>query len=201
MQMKRTGIILLVVCAAALSLFLTSCPAKSPTTTPKPSTNLTTPTTTPSIESIPKQIAAVDSAELASQIAGFKVIEPSYIPDGYNGGLFIVINQEAGLTGELKPKFNSMQVQRVYKHLNDTGTMILLIQTVHQFGIAGGEPTTLCGFTVQRAFTKTDPRYTPHDELTFSWEINGNYFTLTGWLNGTLDEATLIKMACSIKIA
>jgi Domain of unknown function (DUF4367) len=199
--MKRTGIILLVVCAAALSLFLTSCPAKSPTTTPEPSANLTTPTTTPSNEPLgtPKLTGAVDTAELASQIAGFKVVEPSYIPDGYSGGLFMITNLGAGLPEELKPKFNSMEVQRVYRFQNDRNTMILLTQSNHKTDIAGGEPTTLCGFTAQRAFSKTDPRYTPHDELTFSWEINGNYFILTGWLGTTLDEATLIKMACSIK--
>ena len=200
--MKRTATILLPVCAIALSLIFTACPTISPATTPELSANLTTPTTAPSNQPLgtPKQIAAVDSAELASQIAGFKVIEPSYIPGGYSGGLFIVINLMAGLPEEMKPKLNSMEVERVYRFQNDQNTMILLTQSNHKTDIAGGEPTTLCGFTAQRAFSKTDPRYTPHDELTLSWEINSNYFILIGKIGTTVDEAALTKMACSIKI-
>jgi hypothetical protein len=200
--MKQIIIILLLICTVAFSLVLTACPAKSPATTPELSANLTTPTTTPSNEPLgtPKLTGAVDTAELASQIAGFKVVEPSYIPEGYSGGIFMITNLGAGLPEELKPKFNSMQVERVYRFQNDQNTMILLTQSNHKTDIAGGEPTTLCGFTAQRAFTESDPRYTPFDKLTFSWEINGNYFILIGKIGTTLDETTLTRVACSIKI-
>jgi hypothetical protein len=206
--MKFKSIILLAVTTLTLSLVVTACTHKSAETVPTATAsttaaanvNPTTPTATPPGAPTAKMTAGVDSAEQASEIAGFKVIEPSYVPEGYLGGKFTVTALGAGLPEEMKPKFNSTQVQRAYHYQNDPDTMILLIQMVHEFSVGGGEPTELCGRPAERKFTAADPQRVPHDSLTFGWVIDGNYFSLTGWLNDTLDEAALVKMACSISI-
>jgi hypothetical protein len=201
--MRRYLSSLLAIGALLIAMMPVACNTQTQATTPASSLNPTTPVmTSPTGEPVlpSKMMAAFDSAEQASEIAGFKVAEPSYVPEGYSGGKFTITRLGAGLPEEMKPKFNSTQVQRAYHYQNDQDTMILLVQMVHRFSVGGGEPTEICGRPAERAFTPADPQRVPHDSLTFGWEIDGNYFSLTGWLNETLDEAALVKMACSICI-
>jgi hypothetical protein len=186
--------------AAILTLALAACSNHTTETAPASSVSPATPAATPPGGPTAKMTAGVDTAEQASEIAGFKVIEPSYVPEGYLGGKFTVTALGGGLPEEMKPKFNSNQVQRAYHYRNDPDTMILLVQMVHEFSIGGGEPAEICSRPAERKFTAADPQHVPHDSLTFGWEIDGNYFSLTGWLNDTLDEAEMVKIACSISI-
>jgi hypothetical protein len=143
-------------------------------------------------------IANVDSAEAASAIAGFKVYEPSFVPEGYTGGKFMIELSGAGLPEGMKPKFNNTTVERIYTYRQDPAKVIDLIQKVHQVSINGAAPTTLCGKTAERSFKAGDAS-SKMPGVCFGWEVKGNYFIITGWLNESLDEAQLAKMACSIK--
>jgi hypothetical protein len=145
-------------------------------------------------------IASVDAAEVASAIAGFKVFEPSFVPEGYTGGKFMIQLSGAGLPEGMKPKFNNTTVERIYTYRQDPTKVIDLIQQVHQTGIGGAAPTTLCGKTAERLLTpaSADGKMSG-DKLSLGWEVEGDYFTITGWLNESLDETQLAKMACSIK--
>jgi hypothetical protein len=190
----------------ACSLWLTACTAKSSETAPATSTTQTdypglglTDTEIQTLEQM--GIANVDSAEIASRIAGFKVVVPAYIPEGYIGGKFMVTLSGAGLPDNLKPKFNNTMVERIYNYQNNPTTIIDLIQKVHQFSQLNSEPTEICGHPAGRYFAPADPKSAiKGDVVTYNWEINGNYFLLSGCLGATLDEATLVKMACSINL-
>jgi hypothetical protein len=144
-------------------------------------------------------IVNVDSAEVASKIAGFEVAVPAYVPNGFQPGKFSITISGAGLPESMRPKFNNTKVQRVYTRQGDSDIMILLIQSPQQFGIGGGELAEICGQTGERSFSPADPvNGQPYDKLTLGWEKDGTYYALTGMLSGTLDMAEMEKMACSV---
>ena len=148
-----------------------------------------------------KGIANVASAEVASRIAGFKVAVPSYIPEGFHEGKFIVQLSGGGMPEELKPKFNNTQVNQYYTWSGEKYPMFLLIQGPHKFGIGGSEPTEIRGSPGERRFTKADPEdETPYDKLALAWESDGIYYAIISVLGENLEEATLEKIACSVSI-
>ncbi len=147
-------------------------------------------------------VANVDSVEVASKIAGFGVMVPSYVPEGFQPGKFMINISGAGLPPELKPKFNRTNVQIVYTYQDDRDIVILLLQATHKSGIGDAgirESVDICGSKGESIFVKANPdEGRPYDRLILSWEKDGVYYSLTGTLSGTLDEAELEKMACSI---
>jgi hypothetical protein len=144
-------------------------------------------------------VANVDSAEVASKIAGFEVAVPAYVPDGFQPGKYMIEISGAGMPESMRPKFNNTKVHRVYTWQEDKDIMILLIQSTHPFGVGGGEPAEICGQMGERAFSPADPANgQPYDGLTLGWEKDGVYYALTATLTGTLDEAEMEKMACSV---
>lgn len=143
-------------------------------------------------------IANVESAEVASKIAGFTVAEATHVPDGFIPGKFSIQISGGGMPEGISPKFNNTKVERVYSH-EDGKTMILLIQSPQQLNVGGAEPVEICGHTGERKFSPADPdKGMPYDKLTYGWEKDGFYYALTGMLSETLDEEEMEKMACSI---
>jgi hypothetical protein len=146
-------------------------------------------------------VANVESAEVASKIAGFEVAIPAYVPEGFIPGKYMISISGAGLPEEMSPKFNNTDVTQAFTYQGDRNIGFSLIQKTHKFGIGGGEPAEICGQTGERAFTKADPASgQPYDMVTLGWEKNGIYYALTGVLGGTLDEAEMEKTACSIGV-
>lgn len=144
-------------------------------------------------------VANVESAEVASKIAGFEVFVPAYVPDGFIPGKYMINISGAGLPAEMSPKFNNTKVTQTFTYQEDRNIMVVLTQSPQPFGIGGSEPEEICGQTGERAFTKADSANgQPNDTVTLGWEKNGIYYSLTGILGETLDEAELEKMACSI---
>ena len=74
----------------------------------------------------------------------------------------------------------------------------MLIQSQHKFSTGGGVSAEVCGRQVERSFNEA--RNGNPARLSLSWEDNGYYFVLSGILDGPLDEATLKKIACSVKV-
>jgi len=198
----------------ALSLVLFACGPKEtePASTPQPAGNETMPASTEEtgyeglglteaeIKMLEERgVANVDSAEVASKIAGFEVEVPSYVPEGFQPGMFMINISGAGLPAGMSPKFNNTKVQQVYTRLEDKDIFITLIQSPQKFNVGGGEPAEICGQPGERTFSQADPAGgKPYDRLTLAWEKDGIYYSLTGTLTETLDKAELEKMACSI---
>ncbi len=146
-----------------------------------------------------KGIANIASAEVASRIAGFKVVVPAYIPEGFHEGKFMVHLFDEGMPEEPKPKSNYIQVHQYYTWSGEKFPMFLLIQGSHRFGIGGSEPTEICGHPGERKYTKADPEdETPYSKLALGWENDGRYYAIIAILGENLDEATLEKIACSV---
>jgi len=142
-------------------------------------------------------VANVESVEVASKIAGFTVAVPSYVPNGFTPGKFMINISGAGMPSGMSMKFNNTKVERVYIH-GDKQFVIVLTQSTQKFGIGGSEPVVLNGQPAERKFTPADPADSQtHDKLTFGWEMDGFYFAITGILSENLDEASLEKMAGS----
>jgi hypothetical protein len=213
--MKGNKLSIILICLS-LSFVLTACSPDEPELlTTKPDSNLETSAkpsgetdygglglTEDEIRMLEESgVANVDSAEVASKIAGFEVVVPAYVPEGFQPGKFSISISGAGLPESMRPKFNNTKVQQTYTYQEDKEVGILLIRSPHEFGIGGGEPAEVCGQTGERAFTKADPANgQPHDTVTLCWEKNGIYYALTGVLGGTLDEAEMEKIACSIGV-
>ena len=140
----------------------------------------------------------VDNVDDASRIAGFPVAEPAYIPEGFSGGSFSVSRLGARLPEEMRPKFVQINVQRIWSWEGNRKVMFVLIQSQHKFGIGGGEPAEICGRQGERTFSEAEADRPAR--LSLGWEDNGNYFSLSGMLAGSLDEETLEKIACSVKV-
>jgi hypothetical protein len=198
-----------------LSLVLTACTsarvALSATTTS--STGDTVATTTPEITDYSKLgltdeeidlwenrgIANVDSPEVASALAGFPVSVPGYIPDEYSGGKYSVTRSGAGLPEEMRPKFNNTTVQRIFTVPDNRDLWILLIQARSESTITGSHSVDICSHPAQKALTAAEPENgQPYDKLTLLWVNESVYFTLTVTLAADVDEAALLKIACSV---
>jgi hypothetical protein len=136
-------------------------------------------------------IERYDSSKEASKVAGFKVIEPSYIPDGFGKPKYQVFESDAGLPEDLKPGFDNTLVFSTYPYQPDRSVFIQLEQSDHKVSLGEGEATEMCGRPAERSMSNS--------VLSFGWEIDDNYFIITGVLDGSLSEEELIKMACSIK--
>ncbi len=145
-------------------------------------------------------VANVDSVEVASKIAGFQVAVPSYVPEGYQTGKFMISISGAGLPQGMM-KFNNTDVQIFYGIPGDRDAWIQFIQAPHKFGVGGGEPepVELCGITGERVFAEADPvNGQEYARLSYCWEKNGIWYALTGTLTDTMNEEEMKKMACSI---
>jgi hypothetical protein len=143
-------------------------------------------------------VANVDSAEVASKIAGFEVTVPAYVPDGFTQGKYMITISGAGLPEEMSPKFNNTKVTQTFTYQEDRNIMVVLIQSPQPFGI-GGEPAEICGQPGERKFSEADPANNqPYEKLTLGWGKDGAYYSLAGILGETLDEVELEKIACSI---
>jgi hypothetical protein len=148
-------------------------------------------------------VANVDSAEVASKIAGFEVTTPTYVPEGFTQGQYSVsVSGAAGMPPGMKPKFNNTNVQIIYTYKNDRKVVILLLQAVHKSGIGDAgvrEPVDICGSAGESVFVEANSdNGQPYDHLILSWEKDGIYYTLSGTLGQTLDKPSILKMACSI---
>ncbi len=208
---------LLVISILALSFILTACTNKSAETTPAlsetpPVTTGTAPTLTDysglglTDDEIrwweERGVASVESAEAATILAGFEVRPPAYIPDDFSSGNFSVTRSGAGLPEKLKPKFDNTKVFQSFTWQEDKRVGFILFRYVHPIGLGDGEPANICGYQGEKAFDEADPDNLkqPYAVLSLAWGANGKYFTLMGSLSGPLDEETLEKIACSIRI-
>jgi hypothetical protein len=148
-------------------------------------------------------VANVDSVEVASKIAGFKVATPSYVPEGFVQGKYIVsVSGAADMPPGMKPKFNNTNVQIIYGFKDDRKVAILVLQAMHKSGIGDAgvrESVDICGSPGESVFVEANlDNGQPYDRLILSWEKDGIYYTLSGILEQTLDKASLEKMACSL---
>ena len=113
--MKRKLPSLLVGGTVTLSLILTTCSLPVPV---EPE---------PALAAREQGIWNIETLEEASQIAGFTVAIPAYIPEGFYRGSNIMVSQlGGGLPENIKPKFTAFIVEMFYYYQEDDSVMFTL---------------------------------------------------------------------------
>ena len=145
--------------------------------------------------------ANVDSAEVASMLAGFKVVTPGFIPQSLRPiSKYMVNDHQAGLRNAgMEPRFEWIDVTLLYAPEGERILALTFLQSTHKFNEGLGEPVEICDRTVERERIPPEPDAPgTNGGVAFGWESNVIWYYLTGTLTDTIDEATLEKVLCSI---
>ncbi len=140
---------------------------------------------------------AAKSLEEASRFVGYQIAVPSFLPEGFQSNGFVAISQlGGGLPEGMRPKFIAVNVDQMWSWAGNKQVMILFTQSQHSFGVGGEQSVIeLGGIPVTRSVTQSEP---PRPNVGFSWERDGRYYVLVGYLGGPLDESVLIKVFNSL---
>jgi hypothetical protein len=133
------------------------------------------------------------SIEDASQVVGFKIAIPSFIPDGFYAGEFSVSLLPGGIPSY--DKDGSEQLPKLVQQIYTQGgeIEITLLQSSQSIGsLSGSQPIEIGERPGERLLLASK------NLLVLAWNDNGRFYQLGGPLNEALDEATLIKMAVSV---
>jgi hypothetical protein len=137
-------------------------------------------------------VTNVGSAEEASQIAGYRVVEPAFIPEGFeHSGQFalIVTQSPAGET--------NVNVMQTWISKDDRSIVFNFVQDPKLDGISGGGATEVAGLPGQRVLTAARP-YRDYPLLDLYWRVADMAYVVGGPLKGPLDEDVLRRIAASV---
>lgn len=130
---------------------------------------------------------SVPSVEEATRLAGYQVSTPTFLPEGFE-------DTPDEITVEARYTNRPKVVTQIWSV--DRDVFLLLVQDPSLDGIGGAEEAVVCGVPGERAYYEaTSDRAAV---LALYWRIGDMAYSLTGTLKGTLDEETLVKVACSI---
>jgi hypothetical protein len=184
-------------------------PGGTPTPTIFP--NSTTPLT---LEEARAQLAAkgwaaVDTKEKASQLAGYSVSAPSFIPVGFiprvwdRSGIFMV--NKPGFGAAPTRDDLSLEVDQYYSPNPDpkapVGPYFVFIQSTSMSGMLGGtlEDIIINGHPGKKSLVAVSGFDAPPiSMLGLHWGDGTVYYFIQGQLSGPLDEAALLKIAESV---
>ncbi len=141
----------------------------------------------------------VESIEEASEIAGYKVAFPAFIPEGFKRGKNIMIAQ-MGVPGLTDPANFSRNVDIIWTWIEDDSVMFVLTQSAKKFSVGNAEPAEICGVTGGKGLLEADPDNDMPARLVFGWNDGDLYYSLFGMLAGPLNEEILLRIACSVRV-
>lgn len=144
------------------------------------------------IEMEEKGAVFASSLEQASELVGFRVIAPEYIPEDF-GFLHIDVNKSGAGTGaSVRPVSVSLYYTQRKDFRLPEQSWFLLVQAEYDSSGPGDKLIEICGKKVEQKFD------TDLNRLTLSWQDNSTYYSLTGTLNDLLSEDTMKDIICSI---
>jgi hypothetical protein len=143
----------------------------------------------------------VNSAQIASELVGFTVKTPSFIPDGFApydnpGGSYRLTNLEDP-EGTVFFEFQYEVLERFFVNgkMDENVTHFSIIQSQNQIRGQGEDPVSINGFNGMKGTKTIDDKKT----LWLSWNDGVVYYVLVGSLADELPEETLIKIAASLQ--
>lgn len=148
------------------------------------------------VEAKNESFIRASSADEASLIAGYKVAQIGFLPQDFKVNPSIAVYDPNVIPDStvVLPK-RVMQVwssQEMYPY-------IYLIQDPELDGIGnGGEDVLIHNVNGTRILTEADSKYPAI--LSFYWRDGDMAYALTATLTGSVDEATLIQIADSLKV-
>jgi hypothetical protein len=214
-KMRRVFLGLLAISMVALSLTpLTACKSPAPETTPTPAVtdqSASTPLTLEQAEQQLKETGStfVDTVEKASRLTGYPVTMPAFVPEGFvpriitNSSAFNIYQIGFGLSSTRTTEFpyDVLQwfVQTQGRSIgNQPFFMITQSRNKIQGVGAGEEPVDIGGHPGKKLFIPAGDKSPAR--LGLSWNDGTMYYVMEGTLIGPLDEATLVKVASSMRI-
>jgi hypothetical protein len=137
--------------------------------------------------------------EEASEVAGFKVVSPDFIPEDFCRSLNIVVEDRCIALSEFfedceLPIWVTQYWSWLENEALEPSEHAILVLTQSPGNIATGDTATEVGdypATVEREGSEIVVLY---------WEIDGMYFMLAGTLNGSLSEEMVYEVAASIEL-
>jgi hypothetical protein len=132
----------------------------------------------------------VSSAKEASEIAGYEVLVPSFIPE-------ILTSYDISVT-ELKiqnPNYNNNVVLQLWS-CADMYSFIYLTQQEIPCHLSNSQIISVKGRMVEKIYIEEKDNYPA--KITLRWEQNGIIFILTGTVNANINEYMLNNVAGSI---
>jgi hypothetical protein len=154
-----------------------------------------------------KGYTLADTAEKASQLAGYEVATPAFVPEGFvavmmditGGGTFALNKLGFGL-----PNVPNVPiiVDQKYALSADPraphGPFFMLEQTTQPHGQVGTAiDIEIAGYPGKKILIPPDGR---PPGIHLAWTDGTRYYDLEGELTGTLDEATLLQVAASMSV-
>jgi len=195
------------VVAVALAALLTACGAGGVTSSPNPSTPASGTTDYAALGMSAADIQAwedrgianMDSAEQASVLAGFTVRTPGFVPEGLAPiSKFMVSDHLAALGDMVNPDVPPyVDVTLVYGFPGERQVVVTVIQGTRALNQGQGEPTTLQGASVERAYLPASEGK-PYPSVQYVWEQGGVNYFVEGYLVDGVDETALDQVVCSI---
>jgi hypothetical protein len=190
-----------------LSLILSACGKTSSTEITLASTGSVTSTpqkTVLTLEEADKQLSEkgflnVASIQDASTLAGFQVVVPSFIPQGFSAGNFSVMLQPGGIpTSTVDGSAQAAKsVQQSFAQNGASDVIFTLTEGLQVIGsLPKSQPITINGRPGEKLLI-TGPGA---NRLVLAWDDGKRFYQLAGIISGALDEATLDNIANSLSV-
>jgi hypothetical protein len=216
---KITSILLMAFLSVHVIVLSSSCSSSSPSQIPTSVSSTsaletaplspTAPTTSLTFEQAKEQLkekgwAVVNAAEEASQIVGYPVAVPTFVPEGFSpiiisnsGTLFIQIlgfGLPTSVPRTHKYPFVQQTFSRGFGMPSPDEPFFQINQSLDQITISG-EAIDIAGITGMKSII---PGNTTRLEL--GWTDGSKYYSLMGTLVNPLDETILVKIAASLAV-
>lgn len=182
----------LLVCAASLSLLLLMAACNPPLVVPPGS-----------LSAAEKQrqwerrrLYPADTLDEASEVVGYTVVVPSFIPDGFSRGFEISIRPCGTGRPKVQPKFTGTRIGQSWGWDKNRSIYFGFDQSKCNFKISGGLFVEIGGKPGERILWPAE-----HDSparLHLNWSDGTMFYILNGTLGGPLDEAVIMKIASSV---
>ena len=140
--------------------------------------------------------------EEASEVVGFTVVTPRFVPEDFCRGLYIDVHDPCAELREIFDCQIPMQVTQMWGWLEDEDlepsqrAFLMLIQSPGSMG-TGDLATEVGGYpaTIDYVGSQSNPPVI----VTLHWEIDGMYFILIGTISGPITEEMIYKVAASVR--
>lgn len=144
------------------------------------------------------EVITTTSGEEASEVAGYRIAFPAFIPEGFERGKNIMVTQ-LGVPGLTNPANLPRTVEIVWAWIEDDSVKFVLTQSAKKFSVGNTEPAEICGVTGEKGLMEAVPDRMPA-RLVLGWSDGNLYYSLYGTLAGPLDEEILTQIACSVAV-
>ena len=134
----------------------------------------------------------LSSFEEAECITGYPIAVPTNLPEE------IIRSETLRVYKSGTSRFEDRYVGQYWNIPGEPSHGFRLEQHSWKLGLGNGEPTVIDGVVGERVLLPARPPDSP-PLLTLSWEEDGYWFTVSGYLHGPITEEFLLKVAASLQ--